>query len=257
MVQIHEYEVKEIRCDNSGQSIYGVAYVPKTEKKVPLVIFSHELCNTHTSGIAYAENLASRGIATYTFDFRGGSSRNKSDGKTTEMSVMTEVTDLEAVIETAKNWDFVNSEKVVLLGGSQGGMVSAIAAARHKEEIDGLILLYPAFVIGDEIHNKFSFLDEVTDTFSYNGWITVGRKYVEDIWNYEVYNEIGNFDKQVLILHGDSDYLVDVSYSERAVKEYDNAELCVIKGAGHGFGGSSFDEAMTHIWRYLHRIEII
>lgn len=254
---IYKYEVKEIRCDNSGQSIYGIAYVPKTEGKVPLVIFSHEFTNTHTSGIAYAENLASHGIATYVFDFRGGSIKNKSDGKTTEMSVMTEVTDLESVIETAKNWDFVNPEKIVLLGGSQGGVVSAITAARHNKELTGLILLYPAFVIEDDIHKMFSSLDEVPDTFSYRGWITVGRKYIEDMWDYDVYGEIGNFDKQVLILHGNEDNLVDISYSKRAAEKYDNAELYVIKGAGHGFGGSNFDEVMTYIWQYLHQVEII
>ena len=62
---MYEYDTVEIWCENDGQQIYGVCYEPETEEKVPLVIFAHELCNTHTAGIDYAEELASRGIAVY------------------------------------------------------------------------------------------------------------------------------------------------------------------------------------------------
>jgi len=109
----------------------------------------------------------------------------------------------------------------------------------------------------DDIHKMFSSLDEVPDTFSYKRWITVGRNYAEDIWNYDVYGEIGDFDKRVLILHGDKDNLVDVSYSKRAVEKYNNVEFYLIKGAGHGFEGSNFDEAITYIWQYFNQIDIV
>lgn len=71
--------------------------------------------------------LASEGIAVYTFDFAGegpkkradGTPGSISDGETTEMSVMTEIKDLESVLE----------------------------AAKHADEINGLVLLYPALLI--------------------------------------------------------------------------------------------------------------
>lgn len=44
---------------------------------------------------------------------------------------------------------------------------------------------------------------------------------------------------------------MDLSYSQRAVETYPSAELKVIKGAGHGFGGHSFDESMGCILEYL------
>ncbi|BBF41555.1 flavodoxin [Lachnospiraceae bacterium KM106-2] len=251
----YDYHMEEIWSENNGNRIYGQAYIPETEEKIPLVIFSHELCNTHTAGIDYAEELASHGVATYTFDFNGGSSRNQSDGKTTEMSVMTEVSDLEAVMKDAKTWGFVDTSRIILLGGSQGGMVSAITAARHTDDLAGLVLLYPAFVIPDAIHNTFSSKDAIPGTFNFLGWIQVGRNYATDVWDYDVYSEIGSFDKDVLIIHGDRDYSVDLSYSERAKEAYENCELHVIKGAGHGFYGSSFDEAMDQIWEYLAEIE--
>lgn len=251
------YYTDELHCTNEGEDIFGIAYVPETNgAKVPLVIFSHELGNTHTSGIDYAEALASQGIAVYIFDYRNGSSSSRSGRDMSKMSVMTEVSDLEAVIETAKTWDFVDADRIVLMGGSQGGFVTAATAAKHTDEIAGVILLYPAFVIVDDVHSMFSSVNDIPATFSYRGWFTAGRLYAADVWDYDIYNEINAYDKPVLILHGDRDYMVDPSYSERAAESYADAEYHVIHGAGHGFYGSTFDEAFTYIEDYLTRIGI-
>lgn len=253
----YDYTSKEISCNIGSQSIYGVAYIPEKDGKLPLVIFAHELCNTHTAGIDYAERLAAAGIAAYTFDFRGGSAGSQSDGKTTEMPIMTEADDLNAVINCAKDWDFVDSEKIVLLGGSQGGAAAAVTAARSEDEIAGLVLLYPAFVAYDEVHAQFDSLEDVPDEFNFLGWIRVGKNYVSDIWDYDNYGEMKNYKKPVLLIHGDRDSTVDVSYSERAAESYPDAALYVIKGAGHGFYGGSFEEAIQYIFSYLMEIGII
>ena len=251
------YTFFEKSCKNNGQEIYGVVYQPDTEEKVPLVIFAHELGASHTSGIPYAEELASRGAAVYTFDFRGGSASSRSEGRTTEMSVMTEADDIRAVIDEAKGWDFVNSDQIVIIGASQGGAAAAAYAAENGSDIKGMILLYPAFVIYDDIHQQFHSLNEVPEKFNYQGWIRVGKNYISDAWDYNFYDDMKKFDKPVLILHGDRDGIVDLSYSRQAVKCYPNAELQVLNGAGHGFYGSSFDEAVTFIDAYLEKMNII
>lgn len=247
---VYEYEEREITVQNQGQNIYGVAYVPDTgNNKMPLVICSHGLGGNYRSCAAYAEQLASHGIAAYCFDFRGGGG-SRSDGSTTEMSVMTEVSDLEEVMNAAAGWDFVDSERIALLGTSQGGIVSAITAARHAEETAGLILCYPAFLVQDTVHERFDSLDEVPDSFQFE-WITAGRPYIEDMWDYDVYSEIGQFTKQVLLMHGDADSIVPISYAERAADVYPDVDYFVINGAGHGFSGSAFEETMLHIFEYV------
>lgn len=252
----YEYMQQEIEVYNNGQKIYGIAYIPDTgTKKVPLVICAHGLGGSYRSNIAYAEQLALHGIAAYCFDFRGGGG-SRSDGDTTEMSIMTEVSDLEAILSAASSWDFVNRDKIVLLGTSQGGITSAIAAARHTDEINGLVLMYPAFLVGDAIHEQFDSLEEVPDRFPFV-WITAGRPYAEDIWDYDVYEEIGNYTDKVLLMHGNADSIVPISYSERASKTYEDVDYYVIDGAGHGFGGTDFDEAIRHIFDYLQEIGII
>ena len=117
----------------TGKTLRGALYVPEVSGPVPLVITAHELGgNYRRRWPAYGEALASRGSAVYTFDFAGGAPRERadgtpgslSDGETTEMSVMTEVRDLEAVLAAAREWPFVDAGRIAIIGGSQGGAVS-------------------------------------------------------------------------------------------------------------------------------------
>lgn len=256
MVSSYEYRTQEIKVYNGDQMIYGIAYIPETEKeKVPLVICSHGLNDSYHSNIPYAEQLASKGVAAYCFDFRGGGG-NQSDGDTTEMSVMTEVSDLETVLKDAAAWDFVDPDKIILLGASQGGIVSAITAARHADEVMGEILLYPAFLVTEELYRDFNSLDDVPKSYSFYG-IQIGRTYASDMWNYDVYEEIGDFKKKVLLIHGNRDGIVDISYSERATEVYQDVEFYIINGAGHGFWGEAFDEAVEYIFAYLQELELV
>ena len=78
----------------------------------------------------YAELMASHGLAVYCFDFCGSGGFH-SDGKMTEMSLITEATDVGTVLQAAKEWDFVDPDKIILLGECQGGAASAIVADRY------------------------------------------------------------------------------------------------------------------------------
>lgn len=97
------YQIKEQPVQGPKGQLYGQLYQPDGVENAPLVIFSHELGNTHESGQAYAEFLAGQGIATYIFDYAGGSTSSQSEGSTQDMSVLTEVSDLEAVITASKD----------------------------------------------------------------------------------------------------------------------------------------------------------
>lgn len=253
-VQTGSYTTQEIKCLNGDYQIYGIAYIPDDGKeRHPLIIFSHELGNSHTSGIGYAERLSQIGYAVYVFDFYGGTvGGNQTGGKNTEMSVMTEVSDLEAVLRAAKSWDFVDADKIILMGGSQGGAVTALTGVRHQDEISGMILLYPALSLFSDIHERFSDLDSVPEQYDmFGGWITVGKKYAVDVWNIDPYQELARYQGKVLLLHGDKDNSVDISYSDRASKVIPNVEYHVISDGGHEFFGQPFEDAVTHITSWL------
>lgn len=250
----YTYHTQEIWRDNNGNRIYGIAYIPDTEEvRKPLVIFSHELGNSHTTGIPYAERLAAAGYAAYTFDFCGGTvSGNRSDGNTVGMSIMTEVSDLEAVLNTAATWDFVDPERIVLLGGSQGGAVTALTGCRNQEKIAGMMLMYPALSAVDDVHSQFASLDDVPEEYGmFGGWVRVGRNYAADIWDLDFYEELAGYEGDVLLLHGDRDSTVNISYSERAAEVIPHCEYHVIKNGGHEFFNSQFEEAITYILSYM------
>ena len=254
----YTYETREIWCQRDDNRIFGIAYVPDAgAEKLPLVIFSHELGNSHTSGIPYAERLAAAGYAVYTFDFCGGTvgSGNRSDGTNLDMTVLTEVADLEAVLASAKTWDFVDPERIALLGGSQGGLVSALTGCRNQNEIAGLILMYPALCVPGDVRAEFPSVDDIPDTYGmFGGWIHVSKQYALDAWDIDPYAEMADYAGHVLLMHGDRDYTVDISYSERAAEVLPDCEYVVIPGGGHEFYGQPFEEAVNHILDYLTNI---
>ncbi len=257
MVQSEAQYRKEVRwCKNGDRQIYGAAFCPAAEGRHPLVIFSHELGSNHRTGIPYAKRLAAMGYAFYAFDFCGGSAAGgQSDGKTTEMTVSSELSDLEAVLNTAKTWEFVDPERIVLMGGSQGGVVSAMAASGHQDAIRGLILLYPAFSAVDHIHALFPSTDAIPEEFDmFGGWIRLGRCYARDLWDRDFYSMLQEYSGRVLLLHGDCDHTVPISYSERAAGALQNCTFYVIPGGDHIFSGSQAALAAEYISDFLKNI---
>lgn len=251
IINNYNYKIQEISSNNNGKYIYGMAYIPEgIEGEMPTVIISHGYNGTYESNISYAELLAQKGYVCYLFDFCGGSNRSKSEGPTTEMSIFTEEKDLVSVIETLKGLDFVNAEKLFLIGISQGGMVSAMVAADYPDCIKGLVLIFPAFAIPYDAQAKFGTLKNVPETVDIMG-MTLSRIYYEKLFNYDPYTDIIRYTKNVLIIHGDRDELVNIEYSERAINVYQSAELKIIPGAGHGFQGSDAELVNSYILDYL------
>ena len=85
---------------------------------------------------------------------------------------------------------------IFLFGTSQGGAVSAITAAEHQKEIRGLILFYPVFVLVDNAKAEFKSMDEIPDKY-YLMWMEVGKTYLEDLLDYDIYEDIKAYKKKV------------------------------------------------------------
>ena len=80
------------------------------------------------------------------------------------MSVLTEASDLSAVLDAAKAWPFVDSDKIFLLGGSQGGLVTIITGCERQDELAGMMLMYPALSAkADSQANSYASPEEVPE----------------------------------------------------------------------------------------------
>lgn len=248
---LFSYETREVSAWRDENEIYGVLYVPKDAgEKLPAVICSHGFGGNHQAAAQYARAFAEHGYVAYCFDFCGGSPDSQSDGSTLDMSIFTEQADLEAAISMVRDLDFVDEENLFLLGTSQGGAVSAITGAAHPEEIRGMMLLYPAFVLVDEANQLFQSPEEIPDTYFFL-WMNVGRAYFEPLLDYDIYEAIKTYDRDVLLIHGDEDSIVPLSYSEQALEAFPAAELQVLPGAGHGFYGDDASQATDWMLEYI------
>lgn len=237
-------------CKKDALTIRGTVYHPK-EDHLPIAIVCHGFMAWQDSVKHYAAFLAEMGYAAFTFDFCGGSAMcGKSDGKTTEMSVLTETKDLEAVIEYVRNLSYTDSEKILLMGCSQGGFVSALVAAKNNFPIEKLVLFYPALCIPDDARAGKMMMakfdpQNVPDTFRC-GLMKLGRCYAMDVMQMDAFAEIKNYAGRVCIVHGTKDKIVDVSYAKRAAEAYKSTmpigmqeskrvQLHFIDGGGHMF----------------------
>lgn len=234
--------------------IYGLMYKPAGQTNLPIVICSHSSSLTHKAMKGYAQKIAQQGYAAYCFDFCGGSSESLSGGSTDSMTVFTEVEDLKSVVAMVKTLDYVDTTKIVLLGSSQGGLVSSLLAEDIPNEIASMVLFYPAYNI-PELVNMFSGLGNGSSWGDgswgggswgdgswgggFGGMMSMSDVFINSIKDFDVWSHIGTFPKPVCIVHGTSDFIVPISNSEKAVGLYPDAQLHPIEGANHGFNADN------------------
>ena len=227
--------LEELVIEANGKRIVGTLHVPEDGKQThPLVIMSHGFGGAHLPEDPLASDFAQAGYLAYGFDFCGGGPASKSSGDMLEMSVLTEAADLNDVMDALLTRDDVDRDRVCLFGRSQGGFVSSYVAAQRPDDVRMLVMFFPAFVLQDDALDRADVLGRFPETETI-GPMTVGRVYGEDAVSFDIYYVIGNFPGKVLIVHGDADPIVPLSYSERALTCYQDAQLVVMPGQGHGF----------------------
>lgn len=244
-------------CQRDGLIIQGAGYRPRGGG-LPIAIVSHGFMANQATVKHYTHFLAKMGYASFCFDFCGGCAiLGKSQGKTTGMSVRTEVCDLLAVIEYARALPYTDAAHVLLIGCSQGGLVSALAAAKLKGQVESLALFYPAFCIPDDARKgrrMWARFDpqNIPDTL-WCGPMKLGRCYAADVVQMDPFAEIKGYEGDVLIVHGSEDKIVDIRYAQQAAQVYKSEPFGrrtvfhAIEGAGHGFSKRYDKAAMEYV----------
>ena len=142
-----EVAVTELTVPNGDRTVYGKLYAPTAPGKYPAIILSHGYNGTNADFVRECRYYAAHGYVAYALDFCGGSVNSKSSGSSTDMTITSEKEDLLAVFDYIKAMDNVDSSNMILFGGSQGGLVSALAAAERADEIKALAMYFPAFCV--------------------------------------------------------------------------------------------------------------
>lgn len=242
--------IRRFTTERDGLTIAGRVYGTVYEN-MPAVILCHGFMADSSMCAPYAKLIAELGYLCFTFDFCGGSLMNRSEGKTADMSVLTELQDLKAVLSYVRELPYVNRKRISLLGCSQGGFAAALCAAQMPEMIRSLTLLYPAFCIPSDArkgHMMFARFDpaDIPEIIRC-GPMRLGAGYVKDVIDMDPYREIHGYEGPVLYLHGTKDRIVNVSYARRAKDEYPSCVYREIEGAGHMFRGKYERQAKAYI----------
>ena len=257
-----EIQKSKFSCVRDGLVIRGNEYRAPGDR-LPIAIVCHGFMATQRSVKHYAKQLAECGYAAFIFDFNGGSlAFGKSDGKTTEMSVRSEVSDLLSVIDYARALPYTDETNLLLMGCSQGGFVSALTAAGLKDAVKKLVLFYPALCIPDDArsgHMMFAKFDPKNPPALIRcGPMKLGRCYVETVIDMDPFAEITPYANDVLIVHGTADKIVNIDYSRKDTAAYGeradrHAEYYEIDGGAHMFSKKHDKIAIEYLKQFVCR----
>ena len=227
------------------QSIYGELITPKDHKADTLIIASHGFNGSMTyfkQSLAYY--LAQEGYAFYAFDFINGSKHSKSGGKIENMSASDEVNQLKTVLDHFKK----DYRHIVLAGESQGGLITTLAYDECREDANALILYYPAYCAPVEARKRLE--NKETSMFGFQ----IDSNYSEELSKINVEEKIRKISVPTLLLHGDNDKTVDVSYAYRAKELSPGIEMHILNGKDHGFDQEGRKKAAQYVGAFLKRL---
>lgn len=204
-------------------------------ESLPCVITSHGFGSNRKRGKGpqIAQRFSSEGIAVFNFDHRGAL-RGESDGKFEDTTLTKRIEDLKAAIDSLTRFEEIDSNRIGLLGSSQGGRT--VLALPKDEKIKAVVLLgapiyFPSFPIA--IRKSL----EEKGYYQFPDGTKLKREWYEDFERHDFEEEAKKVKCPLLIIHGQWDEQVPC---EQAEILYESAgsqikELKIIKGANHAF----------------------
>lgn len=245
----------DFECKSNDLTIRGSVRLPSnfdknSGKKYPVIIMSHGVLGDRNQGELFsglADKLYDKGVVTVRFDFDG---YGKSDGKLVNNSIKTEVNDLKSVIQYVKTLDYVDTKQLNLVGFSMGGAATSLVAGELKDEIANVVLWAPAAVLVDQCEAG-QLMDATVDVNNLpdeipvmGGQFTFGKVFFKDAIGLDIYSEAKQYTRPVLILQGNADKIVPMSYAEKYNQNYANSKLVVIDNGEHVFSGEPLEQVL-------------
>ncbi|SEI51794.1 hypothetical protein SAMN05216327_102173 [Dyadobacter sp. SG02] len=154
----YPYYSEDVAFTNSktGDVLAGTLTLPQKTGVFPAIVLitgsgplnrDEEVGGGHKPFLVLADHLTRRGIAVLRFDDRGV---GKSTGDFAKASSMDFADDVESAVEYLKTRKEIETDKIGLIGHSEGGTIAAIVASRSKD-IDFITLLAAPGIRGDSV----------------------------------------------------------------------------------------------------------
>ena len=243
---------EEYAVDIDGLS--GIVVQPNVEGPAPAVLMLHGFASQKDEvGDMYkrlAAELGARGIASLRFDFRGW---GESAGDMVESTVTGQVEDAATAYAYLTGLDFVDAERVGVLGFSLGGSIAVFSAGEHPDWYRSMALwstfgeLHDIFVeeLGQENFDKAAAEGQVTIDL---GWreVTLGAGFFESLDAYNTEAEFAKYKGAMLNVAGTEDGSYDWQswFLESAQGELRAAYA--VTGADHIYAVLSDDQTFAN-----------
>ena len=237
--------------------IWGKLYLPDGEGPFPAVIFSAGYRAPGTFYDAWARQLAANGYAAAIFDFAGSTGRTQSGGKPTELSVLSEASDLNVVIDSLAAMSEIDRENIFLFGHSFGGLVTTYVGCSRPDEIRGMLWLEPSVQLKDSAITAYPDLDAIPDIMYTPDFL--GKIFFIDLYSFDIFDLMPSYQNDVLLFAGTDPSALGVTYAEyysRAVDTFPSAELVRVEGADHLFqeeaGEAMMELSLAFLDHHIH-----
>jgi len=246
--------IKPVTFRNQGQQLVGILHVPdwlQNGEKVPGIVMFHGFTGhkseTHRLFVHMARALCDSGFVVLRFDFRGS---GDSDGDFDDMTVPGEVNDAERAVTFLGDQEFIDRNRIGVVGLSMGGRVAAILASKDRRV--KFAVLYSA-ALGPLGERFLSQTDEKTlrkldagEAISVgNGWY-LKKPFYDTIDDPVPLDVMGEIRVPVLLIHSDMDQVVPIEDSRKGYEVVANLneknELYTVEGGDHTFSERRYTE---------------
>ncbi len=202
---------EKIYLESNGNKLYGLLEGPEPEgRKIPLVLIMHGYM-THSRMHPFYDlvrALWEEGFATLRFDFNG---HGRSEGELSDMTMSKNIADGECFYQYAKSLDLFS--EIIPMGYSMGALVAGRLAITHPEEVRRFVMMSPAANIHTRAMSGLYFglrfdPDDLPEVLT-NGEITLGKAFIQEAQQFDVFDCLRDYDGQVLLVFGEEDKNVE------------------------------------------------
>lgn len=243
--------MQEFYINDDGIRLHAKLERPEGAEKCPLCIVIHGFTGhmEETHILAVSKALLECGIAALRVEMYG---HGKSDGEFRNHTLYKWVTNALAVVDYAKTLDFVTD--LYITGHSQGGLLTMLIAGMRPDDFKAVMPLSPAWMIPDgaRMGNMLGITYDpkhIPDELS-NGMLNLSGNYIRVAQTIHPEEEIVRYEGPVLIIQGDRDEAVPLSYAEKAAELYKNAKLVIIPGDDHCYT-KHLDQVVAAVKEYF------